>query len=230
MRHLYTFNESRAIKSDYPERSESEINKFVSDMTYTIELNHDVMPVDIDAILELILIELDKYQVEFIEKSSLLNKSNLEKIITIFLNIGYSVSLNVINAESQTTIFRYDKFFEKIDKFLSKNFKKTQNFDLKWNGPDITHHSILASNFNIEESFDRWNEGDESQSYESEIQFIFGNIFRFGYSIAGEEKSREMYKKRDEIKRKISQIRKPDVKLDDLSDETKSLIRKILKE
>jgi hypothetical protein len=223
MKHLKGFNE--ATKEPH---TEEENNIFIDEMSQIIELNHDASPLNINELINKVKTLLTNYKVIYIEKWKMSDKTNLEKFVALVMNIGYSVCVSEKNRDKNS--FRYDSFFESFNMIIHKSFNKVESFPLKWNGPDITHHSILATCHNIKQNFDSYEAedvGDHDGGTEiQQIEFICGNIFRYGYAIKGEEYSIELNKTHKTID-ELHSKRKSGQKL---SDEDNEKLQKLLKD
>jgi hypothetical protein len=187
MKHIKSFNESK----DYI-HTEEENKLFIDEISQLIELNHDASPIDITKLTNIIKQTLEGFEVKYVEKWKVNNKANLEKFISIIMNAGYSAAMN--KYRKYGTKFRFGQFFDSLIPFLDNHFLKIENFPLKWDGPEITHYSAIATSHNIEQTIEYYN-SPLTRTTESEIEIICTLIFRYGYSIACEDSDIPFWKK-----------------------------------
>ncbi|CAG7579977.1 MAG: hypothetical protein SLAVMIC_00187 [uncultured marine phage] len=120
-------------------------------------------------------------ELEFEQKTPVIEKyDDLGNAIVKLVNLGYSVSLG--NGDLNNLGFSFSDFFDGLKELDYKkvNSSKLPNYD----GPEIEHCSILASTFNISQSF------KNIPKYEKEgmerIITILGKCFQYGCAAFGQ--------------------------------------------
>ena len=169
------------------------VDEFIEEIKRCIEINHEVLATDLSnrldsAIKEVFGDDYNKWYLKPIDTDKESSKftfypDDLSLAFAKLINLGYSIGY-VTEKYSTSRSFRFSKFFGYDGEVFTgeKDFKKVSSNPLDYRGPDISHHSLLASSFDIKTSLSPKNiqYGEEDQG-NSEISTIFSKPFAYGY-------------------------------------------------
>ena len=170
----------------------SVVDEFIEEIKRCLEVNHEVLVNDLSDRLDLAIKktfggDFDKWYFKPVDTEKDSDKftfyyDDISIAFAKLINLGYSVGY--VSQKFGARNWNFSKFFGYDGEVFTseKDFKKISNDFLDYNGPDISHHCILAGSFDIKTSLSEENitYGIEDQG-RSEISVIFARPFSYGY-------------------------------------------------
>ncbi len=168
------------------------IDEFIEEIKRCIEINHEVLATDLSSRIDTAINKVFGSDIKWYfkpvdtEKDSSkfsFHYDDLSLALAKLINLGYSIGY-VTQKYSTDRSWNFSNFFGYDGEIYTseKDFKKISSNPIDYHGPDISHHCILASSFDIKTSLseEHITYGIEDQG-RSEISVIFPKAFGYGY-------------------------------------------------